>query len=600
MSGPPELPTDLRPENLTPDDRGQSEADYQAATGVSAWGYVFFAGLVVLLAGVAWRVVEEAVNPIVQGWLFVGLVLTLAPIFWHIVDVYHAVRSRRGLASAFVILTIVLGFVSLGTISYINVEIVKRRGWVYDTTSDKRFTLDEATVKLLEELEGTIYATYLEQAPRDIELRIQAEEQLQTFASASSNVRVKVLDSFHDKAETQAYLREAGVTKTSSGETDDVIVLSYAAPGREPEPGKHKELRIDRFEWLKRSTLGEDKWRGERLIADAMMELVYRRYRVYSTGGHGERELTEDMRSLRSALSSQNVEVVEKGIDLRATGEVPEDCDVLLILDPQVPFGPDENDAVRRYLRLGKTLLISVDARQGRRQLGLEPLLDEFGLYPKLNYVVVAPIQIGVAGGQALFEPHTTIHVQAHHYGDHPAVAALRSRAGFGTMFDYSSFVDVEEQPTAGLDVQALVLAPTEPGFTPHAALLEEGRRDVRAPIEGKDRLGGRLALAAAAEKEMPSGPMEEALTARIVYLADTDVMSDRVASQVPSNTDLVLGMIQWGMKREGLVAVSERTLETEVRQMTAKDRRMRSMWPLSVALLSLIAGGMVWWTRRR
>lgn len=573
---------------------------YQAATRSSPWGYVFFGGLLLLLSGLFWLWVENETTTVLRVWLFAGLVATLSPLFWHIVDVVDAVRSRRGAASGFVILTTVLGVVALGIVSKINMD--KGQGvWTKDTTTTGKYTLGEATRKLLDEVKGTIYLTYLEQATTDPGLREAAQDQINVYAAVSDRVNVKVLNALREGDRAKQYLREVGVTGTSSGELDDVVVLSYAEEGKEPVPGRHKEVRVEPFTWLKRSALGETKWLGEQVLSDGIMELVFRRYKVYATGGHGERVIAEELRTLREALQGQNVEVAEAPLDLRAEPRVPDDCDVLLILDPKTPFAPEEAAALGTYLDRGRTLMVTMDVAQQRRDTGLESLLDAYGIFLRPNYVVIAPFRVA-SGMTDVFQPRPLLVVRQQDYADHPAVKALASRAGFSTVFNESTFLELDEEPGEGVEVEPVIFAPfveqlEVPGF---AARVDPTRRDYSAPNPDTDRVAARLPLAAAATKRVAGMAGEGGVDARVVVLGDTDVLTDALIAQIPPNLDLGLGLIQWGIRREGLVAVSERTIEQERVELNDYGQRVALAWPLGVALLSLLCGGLVWWTRRR
>ena len=77
-------------------------------------------------------------------------------------------------------------------------------------------------------------------------------------------------------------------------------------------------------------------------------------------------------------------------------------------------------------------------------------------------------------------------------------------------------------------------------------------------------------------------------------------MFTDRLISSYPANLDLARGLVQWGLRREGLVAVSARTLEDPYVTPTEYQRRFALVWPLFACLLPLLMGGLVWWTRRR
>ncbi len=574
---------------------------YQAAARSSPWGYVFFAGILLLLSGFFWMWVEKETGTILRVWLFAGLVATLSPLFWHIVDVVEAIRSRRGAASGFVIVTTVLGFAAFGIVTKINIDRGDG-GFAIDTTTTGKYTLGEATLKLLDEVPGTIYLTYLQHTSTPPGLREEATDQMTVYAAVSDRVETRVLDPLRDAARAQAYLRDVGVLQTSSGENDDVIVLSYAEPGQEPAPGRHKEVRVEAFTWTKRAATGESRWLGERVLSDAIMELVFTRHKVYATGGHGERAIGEELRALREALQGQNIEVAGAPLDLRSRSDVPDDCDILMILDPKTPFSPEEATALTAYLDRGRTLIVALDVASERRKTGLDELLDPYGIYLRPNYVVIAPFRVAT-GMTDLYKLRPMLVIRPQDYTGHPAVAALTSRAGFATLFNYSTFVEIEDEPIDGVDVQAVIYAPFVEGLDVPglAARVDPTRRDYSVPNKDTDRIAARLPLVVTATRRIAGAAGEGDRDARVVVLGDTDVLTDQLIAQVPPNLDLALGLIQWGIRREGLVAVSERTLEQDrVELRDPRKQRIAIAWPLGVALLSLVGGSIVWWTRRR
>ncbi len=585
----------------TPHDDDRRDAEpYQAATKTSPWVWVFCAGILLLLSGLLWWWVEDTSDWLTRGWLFVGLVLTLAPVFWHAVDIYAAVFSRRGAASGFVLLSLVLAVVGYGIVGWLNIE----RGdtwWKADTTKGGRYTLDDESQKLLAQIEGTLFLTYVQQASTDPGLRAEAIDQVRVYGDAGPKVKVETLNGIRDPARTKAYLGSVGVAGTTSGETDDLLVISYAEPGREPVPGKHKEVRIEPYSMYKSSPTGETKWLGERVISDAITELVFRRYTAYATGGHGERALAEELRAVRDGLRAQNVEVVAAPLELAATRSVPDDCDLLLILDPQTPFSPEEQSALESYLARGRALFLSVDVARQRRELGLEKLLDGYGLYARPNYVVIAPF-LKATGMTNVYTPLPLLVVRPQDYSQHAAVAALRARAGLATVFNESTFIEIEERPKAGVQVEGLVYAPYVEGVDPpgFCARVDETRVDFQTPNRDTDKVGGRPAIAACASRAIASAPGTAQASSRVVLFGDTDVLTDQMIQRAPANRDLAMGALLWAIRREGLVAVSARTLETDTVKLSPHAARLAQAWPLGVAILSLFVGLLIWWLRRR
>lgn len=601
---PPEASPQAAP---PPDAPPTDDTAYQAAGKRSLWGYGFFIGLLLLISAWLWWEVEKESTWVLKVWLVAGLWLFGAPLLLHAVDVFETITSRRGRASGMVLLTLVLGFGVLVGVSYVAHNELEQRIPSIDTTESGRYTLGEETRTLLGELDGTVYATYLARAGAGSEtvqrgLRGEVNEQLRTFAASSPNVVYRLIDPMREPSQAKTYLASVGVSRVAAQEDEDVVVFSFAKQGQEAQLGKHKELRIDPYAFRRTSSVGETKWLGEKLVTESIYELVYRTYRAYVTGGHGETKVAESMRALRDALQSQNIQAADAPLDLRTQSAVPEDCDVLVVLDPATPFQPEEEDRILSFLDTGGAVFLCTDVADSRRALGLDRVLDRFGMYARTNYLVLAPTITASGPTTQVFDHEPVLRILGSAYADHPIVRSLRDR-GFGTVFFHASYIEIEEQPIDGLEVEPLIWAPSIPGHPqglPFGMLQEAGRTDFSTPIEGKDKTGSRLVVAAAGTRAVATRPGEPEKSARLVYFADTDVFNDRVASQVPTNIDLGVAALQWCIRRENLISVGERTVERRIVELTPHDVRVARYWPLGVALLALVLGGFVWWIRRR
>ena len=581
-----------------------SSMAYQAAARVSPWGYVFLLGLAGFLSGWAWYRVEDDTGITTQVWIFLSALLTLAPIAWHAVDFFQSVASRRGGAFLAVTLTVTLGFVVMVVVSALNI-VRKETLPSIDLTETGRYTLGEETTKILAKVDGTVFATYLERpgSRTSDPLRQMAIEQLRVYGYHTNKVQVRVFDDVRENDAATRYLQSKGVTSTSSGESDDVIVFSFAAAGREVAQGKQKELKVEEFAFAKAGSAdGQPRWLGERVITSAIQELVFVQLKAYAVGGHGERGLADQMRQARERLRAQNIEVQDRPLDLASSPKVPDDCDILLILGPETDYQPGEVAAIRTWLDKGHALFVTVDPSMTRRTTGLEQnLLTDFGLAPKIDYVVLAPELQEIRGGTVV-QMSPVLTAVAKDYTGHASVEALRRGGGFATRFLNSSFVDVEKTPPEGLSVDPVVWAP-DPGMKdvprPFAARLSKERRDYRTSGAG-DVTNEKLAIIAVATRELPPGPDGAKRDARVVLCGDTDVFSDQMIQQNAPNVDLFGGLVQWALRRVELAAVSDKTLDLELVTIGDREHRMAFWWPLVVALAALLAGAAVWWARRR
>jgi len=575
---------------------------YQATVRSSRLGYLCFVGFFFLVCGLVWRAVEKDTGVITDVWIFAALLAMLVPPAWHANDLARAVASRRGAAFGYVVLTLGLGFVVAGFVGWAAVKF-KSRLPAADLTKSSRYSLSEESMRVLEKVDGTVYATYLTQAGTDPGLRAKTIEQLRTYESATSHVRVAEVDALRSPDAAARTLREQGVASaTSSGEDTDVVVLTYAEPGKEVAPGKQKEIKVEPWTFSKMSSTDERKWLGESVITGAIFELVFQKFRAYATGGHGERPLAKDFHELKNALTTQNIDVEATPLVLSSSPQIPDDCELLLVLGPTAPFTPDEAALVARWLDKGKTLFLAIDVQNDRWYTGLDTaVLDRFGVHTRAQFEVFAPqLQRMTINDRSVLVPQgigSNFAVQGPAYAEHPATRALRARSGLATYFFRSTYIDVDEKPPEGADPQTVCTAPEAGEYTPVALRHDPSRTNFQQVNPDTDKTTGKMPLVVTSTLKAAAGGTGDS---RLVISGDTDVFSDRVIAEHSPNLDLARGLVQWGLRREGLVSVSDRTLEDPYVTPTEYQRRFALGWPALVCLLPLIAGGMVWWARRR
>lgn len=606
--GTPETPPAKDPHDAT-------HGAYQAASRPSGAGYLVVTGLVAFVAAMAWYLVEGESSVVLLAWVFVSALLVLGPLAWHSVDVFGDLRSpgagRRLGAGAFVTLNVALALGVFGLVSAINVKWKDRLPQA-DLTATGRYTLGDETERILARADGTIYVTYVEFDSQETNppLRAMAEEQVKAYARASPNVQVRIVNMYREREATESWLRSVGVLPIGDTGGNDAIVITFAERDREVVPGKQKEVRVDEYAFLKSSPMdGSQAWLGERVITSAIQELVFQRYKVYLTGGHKEIRLDDDARMLRERLSGQNLDVVSRELDLARSGRVPDDCDLLIVLGPQAPFSDEEQTAIEQYLDRGRAAIVCLDPDlRGRRETGLERALDRFGIQPRVNYVVLAPkVDMTQSGISGIVRMLPGFALTRSDYADHPAVRGLRERASLTSILWQTSYLEIDAEPQSGREVDPVAWASEIPpefqsNVRPHAAQISANRTEAQyaTPDPARDKTGVRLPVIAAAKRAAPADAREGARDSRLVVVADADSFSDGYASRSLPNLDLFTGLVQWSLRREDLVAVSDKTLENLVVTIDERKERMAWVFPLAMAVTALLAGAGVWWSRRR
>jgi hypothetical protein len=253
-----------------------------------------------------------------------------------------------------------------------------------DVTATGRNTLDPALAGIVERLPEPVTIEVFFRPMRE-PLRAPAGEAQQRMAEllfVASNqfpgqLRV-VQHDLRDVAAAAQRLQELEVQE------DNVVVVTCGT--------NRKVLRL--FRDLARLDPGNammkvpprlEGFRGGEALGEALLEVSRgERPRILFAHGHGERDPYDSevggLAELRSALSADGFEVAwwEPGED----PQVPDDCDVLAIVDPRQPYTREELEAIAVWVEGGGRLLVapsrSDDVLDGPGSAG--ELLRRFGI----------------------------------------------------------------------------------------------------------------------------------------------------------------------------------------------------------------------------
>jgi len=258
----------------------------------------------------------------VLGNLALGLALMIGAGFGSIETLRDRMRSgearRVGKYGTSALLTAVLGVVVLGLLAFLSTRYTLRFDW----TEQKVHTLSDQTRTVLEQLDTDVRITAffnpLDAPPyRDLLDRYDYSSDRVSLTFADPNVRPDLVDELALDGSDLA----RGLMRIEAG-GDSVDLTEFDEPS----------------------------------ITNAIVKLTRGGgKKVVFLEGHNERSIEagpqEDGRGFgraRSALENENYEV--DTLLLAATGEVPEDADLVVVAGPTRPLLPEEHTALGRYL----------------------------------------------------------------------------------------------------------------------------------------------------------------------------------------------------------------------------------------------------------
>lgn len=295
---------------------------------------------------------------------------------------------------------------------------------------------------------------------------------------------------------------------------------------------------------------------------------------VYLTTGHGELALDEN---LSAALEQDNIQLSATALDL-LTGEIPEDCDTLVIYAPERDFAKDETEKLSTWLLNGGKLMLVSDYIQDENFENLFSVMAPYGLENGGGLVME-----GDSGSYLRGYPHYILpQLQEAPITEALMSAGLRVLTPMVQPLFYPDSFDVEN---SSVTVTPLLATGTDGYLKADPATMNSVNRE-----EGDQT--GSFVVAAAAE----SGETRLCwFTGSMMFYQDLD---DYVSG---ANYDLALASLGWLTGHESSISIHSKSLDYAMLTVpTADANRISLLMTVVVPLCCLALGGLVVFKRRR
>ena len=252
----------------------------------------------------------------------------------------------------------------------------------WDWTSDGLYTLSAPTLETLEDLDEPVDVIVF--LSRSDPLATSVRHVLTAYSAHTRQLHVRYADPDRDPAEFIAlqkqYRIQAGRTEDGRVVTDAAVVLAQGDNQWFLTP--QDLVRIDPEDGSARPMLEQALTEGLRNVADR------ERARVCFTTGHQEVKTNDvgdsGLAELVFRLEKNNFEVVTFDLTKPEPGLLLDDCRVVAIVGPEIPFGARAAERVARYLRRGGNVLIAanpiIDEEMRPLASGLAPIVAAGGI----------------------------------------------------------------------------------------------------------------------------------------------------------------------------------------------------------------------------
>lgn len=497
-------------------------------------------------------------------------------------------QTRRTRGRLFLIANAALLTAIVLAVNYLSFRHYERWDW----TKDSLFTLSERSEKVLERLEQPIEVWVMVGAaePEHAELR----NLLERYRTASPQLSVHYVDPDRDPGGYERAVRRFRL-RVGQGETREGVVtmtdiaVVVAAGDRHWEIGREDLIRHSVVEQ-------EDEQRiqlnveAEQALTGAILQVTEGEpTKVCLTRGHGELPVDTGLSELVAEMRRENL--AHETIETRGASAIPESCDLLAIIGPNLAFDEDEARIVREYVRGGGNLLVALDPVPDRDQhrvasSGLEGTLRDFGVRLGRD-VVVEPSTEMLPAGQG----HPIALYLVARFGEHPITDPFRD-AGFGVLV-------AEARTVTPIDDGAKVLMRASDRSYGETALESLAEGDIGDA--GPDDVPGPVSIGVATQVEvMGREDDEKAAGGRVVVLGDATMLTSQLLA-TPSvvNLPFAAATLGWLTEREAMISIPPRTVDAPAMPTTQDVADLFFRVVVLIPLAFIFLGVAVWWNRR-
>ena len=419
-----------------------------------------------------------------------------------------------------------------------------RYAWEADWTAAGRNSLSEATLQVLERLEGPVDITAFAREGGGVSSRRSIGELLGRYRRHYPDLRLR----FVNPDTAPGLTRQLGIS--AEGE----LVLEYQ--GRSEHVRTHAEEALTNA--LQRLQRGGDR-------------------RLAFLSGHGERSPTgranHDLGAWAAGLRAKGISA--EMLHLGEGGGVPDEADILVVASPQVELLDGETALIRAWVADGGNLLWLLEP--GGLQ-GLGPLAEDLGSRPRPGVIVDPTTQL-----LGLADPSFALITG---YPEHPITRGLQLM----TILPQACALETEA-PEGWEGAPFLATAPRS--WTETGPLQGTIEQDPDSEAGGPLTVG--FALNRTLETEGPARRVQ-----RVALICDGDFLSNTYLGN-QGNENLGQRVVNWLAGDDAFISIPPRTApDTRLALSERAWAWLGLFFLLGVPLGLLGSGALVWWRRRR
>ncbi|MBF0275050.1 MAG: GldG family protein [Nitrospinae bacterium] len=424
----------------------------------------------------------------------------------------------------------------------------------FDLTKNKKYTLSNQTVKVLNQLKSKVKAyAFLTQSNT---LKLEYQERLNLYKTQNSNFEFEFIDLNKKPLIAEKY------NVAFNGET----VFEYE--------GKQQHIRDI----------------TEEAITNALVKLTNNKQKtIYFTTGHGEYNLdgkdANGLSAFKKYIGNEGYQT--KPIQLFSVPNLPEDMKALVVAGPEKDFFVREINYIKKFMANGGPVFFLLRHDKSER---IHEMLLTLGINTGKNLVVD---KLSKMLGGDYFTPIIGA------FGKH----AITENFDVSLQFGMSRTVTKTKTPPSETDV-------TELCFTSNNAWAETDLKRLKekneAAIDEND-IKGPVSLAVAATIKSPAKLFnieeknaEKDLNSRVIVIGNPDFISNAMLG-VAGNLNFSLNIINWILEDEQLISIN-RVTEGKPETIVLSSTDALFVMAISlflIPLLSIVLGIKIYITRK-
>lgn len=461
---------------------------------------------------------------------------------------------------------VILAVALTGMVNWLSFRHYSRGDW----TKSQIYSLSEKTLNVLKSVKDDVSVTVF--MTPSTPLFAEVKELLQRYQARSPRIKVEFIDPERDPLRTRTLAQSFGVSAANT--------VVFASGDRKKYVTSDQLADYD-YSGMQYGQQPKMKgFKGEEQFTAAILGVVNpKQPKIYFSTGHGERELDG---AGQDGLSQFKEYLKRDNLDAQTTtllkGEVPADCDLLVIAGPSAPFAEVEKNAIKTYLDKGGRLLLMLDPLLSpeQRPSGLEDLVKAYGVQ---------------FGDDLVIDPNNALPfvdlstVFANDFRSHPVVEGMK---GMAVVLPVTRSVTTVTAPGA-TSTQLLMTSPGGWGERDLAAIaahkaIKKDPTDTQGPVS--------LGVAAESDKDKENGW-------RVVAYGNSYFISNGQIANA-GNLNLGLNSVNWLAKREQALGIAPRAPEQVQLFLSAGQMRTITLISLlGLPGLAMVLGAVVWWRRR-